>query len=121
MLQGIKAKFYAYIFIFVFLGAGALRGQSYQGGIRGTVTDAQSAAVAGAKVTLTEEATNISRATITDGAGEYVFNTVDPAAYSIVVESPNFKRYEHRDVSVATGQVATVDIQLQLGTVSQSV
>ncbi len=99
----------------------ALWSQSYQGGIRGTVSDTQGAAVSGVKITVTDQATNESRNTITSSAGEYVFNAVDPATYSITAEMPSFKKFVRRDIVVATQEVLTSDIQMELGAVSQSV
>lgn len=106
--------------LFFVLGSLAF-GQSYQGGIRGTVSDSSGSAIAGAKVTLSNQATNELRTTVTSGAGEYVFNTVDPATYSIATEAPSFKKFIHRDVVVATQQTVTTDVQMELGAVSQSV
>lgn len=98
-----------------------LWGQSYQGGIRGTVTDAQGASIPGAKVTLTDQSTNIARNTVTNATGEYVFNALDPATYSVTTESPNFGKYERRNLVIATQEFVTADVQLQLGALSQTV
>lgn len=95
--------------------------QSYQGGIRGNIVDSSGSAVSNAKVTLTNQGTNESRSTISSSSGEYVFNTVDPATYSVTAEAPSFKKFIHRDIVVATQQVVTSDVQLELGAVSQSV
>jgi len=51
------------------LAVSALFGQTYQGGVRGTITDAQGASVADAKVTLTNTATNVSRDTLSNSSG----------------------------------------------------
>src|SRR5712692_1975756 len=71
-----------------------LQSQSYQGGIRGKVSDATGGAIDVAKVTLISEATSISLATLSNTAGEFVFNAIDPATYRITVEAPGFKRFE---------------------------
>ena len=55
--------------------AAPLAAQSYQGGIRGRVSDASGAMVTGSKVTLIDEATHVSRATITNPEGEMVFRS----------------------------------------------
>lgn len=102
------------------LGA-VLDAQNYQGSLRGTVIDASGAAVTTVKITLTDQATNVARSTITNAEGEYVFSSVDPATYSVTAESPSFKKFIHRDVLVATQASVTSDIRLELGTVSQSV
>lgn len=103
------------------LAAFSLCGQSYQGGVRGTITDDQGAAVADVHVTLINPGTAVSRDTLTNSTGQYVFNTVDPATYKIVAEAPNFKKFERENVVIATQQFVTVDVKLELGSVSQSV
>lgn len=96
-------------------------GQSFQGGIRGLTVDTAGGAVAGAKVTLIDEGTNSTRATLTNETGEYVFNAVVPATYTLVAESPNFKKFERKGVVVGTQQFITIDVKLEIGQVTESV
>lgn len=98
-----------------------LSAQSYQGGVRGTVIDAQGASVANARVTLTNQATGVARSTLTNTDGTYVFSDVDPATYTIAAESPNFKRLEQKEIVVGTQQFLTLDLKLEVGNVTQSV
>lgn len=95
--------------------------QSYQGGVRGTVTDPQGALIAGAKVSLVNQGTAVVRSTVTNSDGSYVFSDVDPATYSVIAESPSFKRYEQKGITIGTQEFPTVDIKLQVGNISQSV
>ena len=67
--------------------------QSYQGGVRGLVTDAQGATVANAHVVLTDQATSIKRATLTNDSGQYVFSAVEPSSYTVSVTVPGFQGY----------------------------
>jgi hypothetical protein len=89
--------------------------------VRGTVTDSSGAAIGTAKVTLSDQATGISRATLTGTGGEYSFTAVNPATYSVIVESPGFKRLEKKDVVVNTQEFIIVDLKLEVGDVTQSV
>src|SRR5262245_46475004 len=95
--------------------------QSYQGGIRGAVSDPQNAAVRGVTITLTDQFTGVKRSTITNDAGEYVFSSVEPAAYAVAAETPGFKKFERRNVIVGTQEFLTVDIKLEVGQVSESI
>ncbi|HYP05711.1 MAG TPA: TonB-dependent receptor, partial [Bryobacteraceae bacterium] len=95
--------------------------QSIYGGLRGIVTDGQGAAIAGAKIVMTDEATNLTRSILTTENGEYNFASVTPATYTVITEAPGFKRSERRGVIVATQQAITVDVALELGAVSESV
>ncbi len=95
--------------------------QSYQGGIRGAVSDQAGAVVVGAKVTLADESAGVTRSTLTSETGEYVFNQVVPATYSVIAEAPGFKRFERKGVAIATQQFITLDLKLELGAVTESV
>jgi trimeric autotransporter adhesin len=96
-------------------------GQSFQGGIRGSIADPGGAAVAQAKVTLTDEGTGIARPTLTSTIGEYSFSAVNPATYTLVVQAPGFRTFEQKGVTVATQQFLTLDVKLEIGEVTQTV
>jgi hypothetical protein len=114
-------RFYLAITAFAVLAASTASAQSIYGGVRGIVSDAQGSVVAGAKVTLMDEATSSSRAAVTNGTGEFNFASVTPSAYTVTAENAGFKRIERKGVTVATQQVATVDLTLELGNVTESV
>jgi hypothetical protein len=98
-----------------------LWGQSTQGGVRGTVADSSGAAIGSVKVTLTNSATGEPRSTTTNSAGTYDFEAVVPATYTITAESPSFKKYERTNIIVGTQEFVTVDVPMEVGTVSESV
>jgi hypothetical protein len=95
--------------------------QTFQGSLRGRVTDPKSAPAQSVKVTLTDEATSVSRSTLTSEQGEYVFTAVNPAVYTVTAELPGFKRVDQKDVRVPTQGASTLDISLELGQGSESV
>ena len=101
--------------------ASPLLAQSYQGELRGLVTDSSHAVVRGAKVTLTDEAKHVSRATVSDAAGQYIFNQVDPASYQVQIEGEGFKSFERSGILVGTQQSVTIDVSLEVGNTSQTV
>ena len=101
--------------------ASLLQSQSYQGGIRGRVIDPGGGALAVAKVTLIDEATSVQRATISNETGEFVFNSVDPATYTVKVEAPGFKKFDRMGVIIATQAFVTLDLKLEIGDVTESV
>src|SRR5437588_12384044 len=61
------------------------------GNITGTVTDAQSAAVPGAKVTVVNTGTQVSRDTKTDNHGNFEVRSLLPGRYRVKVTSTNLK------------------------------
>lgn len=95
--------------------------QTTDGGIRGSVTDSSGASITGANVTARNLDTGLSQATVTSDAGVYSVPNLPPGRYSLKVESPNLRTYVREGVTVQTGSTATLDIQLQLGSVTENV
>ena len=75
--------------LLAFVAAVALAGpalaQSFLGTIRGTVTDPQGAAVAGAAVLIVDESTGVPRAVETDSEGRYEATNLRPGTYRVEV------------------------------------
>jgi Carboxypeptidase regulatory-like domain/TonB dependent receptor-like, beta-barrel len=100
----------------------SLRGQStYTGQLSGEVTDSSGAVIAGAKVTLTDEATNVQTSASTDTKGVYVLTGLRPGTYTILAEAPNLASVERKDVVLAVSQQATLNFTLSPGSVTTSV
>ena len=95
--------------------------QSYQGGIRGAISDSTGAGVAQVPVMIVDQGTNVSRATVSNATGEYVFSAVTPATYTLVAEVSGFKKFERKNIVVNTQEFLTVDVKLELGQTSESV
>lgn len=95
--------------------------QSFQGGIRGTVTDSSRAPIDLAKVTLTDEGTGSIRTTVSGSGGEYTFTAINPGSYRISVEKPGFKVFEQKGIAVGTQEFLNVDVSLAVGDVTQTV
>src|ERR1041384_5054053 len=76
-----------------------LQAQVDTGSITGTITDASSAVIGNAKVTLTNEGTSAALSTTADSGGAYTFNPVRIGNYSITVSYQGFQtRSEERRV-----------------------
>ncbi|MGD1072077.1 MAG: carboxypeptidase-like regulatory domain-containing protein [Bryobacteraceae bacterium] len=104
-----------------FVLSGTAYAQSFQGSLRGRVLDPNGAGTPSAKLTLTDEATLVPRATITDAKGEYDFAAVTPATYTLTVEAAGFKKLEQKGVVILTQINSTLDLSLRIGQVSESV
>ena len=107
--------------VFLALAAGTLWAQSYQGGVRGMVRDPGGSVIPAAKVVLINQATSVSRSTLTNALGEYVFGSLDPATYSVAVEAPGFKKMQLDQVVVGTQEFLMLDVNMELGSVNESV
>ena len=95
--------------------------QSNLGSVRGIVMDPQGAAIASANITLTSESTKISRTTVSNGAGEYVFGAVEPGIYDLVVSMEGFRKAESDAIRVDSGNTIPLDVKLAIGSAAQSV
>src|SRR5258708_25356705 len=100
---------------------GSAPAQSIYGTIRGLVTDPSSASVAGAKVALINEGTSEQRSAVSNNLGEYVFSQVIPGTYTVSVETQGFKKVERKGIVLETQNQLTIDLQLQVGNVAESV
>ncbi len=95
--------------------------QSFLGSIRGTVVDPQGAAVKGAAVLITDEATGVPRALETDDQGRYEAPNLQPGMYKVEVMSPSFKKFEKTTVLVRAAGTALVDVALEVGGVNETI
>jgi len=93
----------------------------YRASIQGVVTDPSGAIVEGASVTLKNLETNQTQTSTTNSAGIYNFNALPPSQYSITVEKTGFKKKVLEHVGIIPEQANALNIQLELGEVSQSV
>jgi trimeric autotransporter adhesin len=95
--------------------------QTFQGGLRGTVTDSTGAPIPTAKVTLTDQGTGIERSTVSGSGGEYSFSSVVPATYTVSIEKPGFKKLDRKDLVIGTQEFVIADLKMDVGDVTQSV
>jgi hypothetical protein len=91
------------------------------GRISGTITDSSGAAIAGAKVTITQTSTRQLWNATTDSAGFYVVTSVPVGAYTVQVEANGFRTAEKTGYDLADDGRITADFVLQVGTISSSI
>jgi outer membrane receptor protein involved in Fe transport len=99
----------------------AAQAQAVYGGIIGTVTDPQGAAVANAKVTVLDEGKGTSDTTTTNESGNYSAGHLIAGTYTVRVEASGFKVSEQKGVIVNVDANARVDLQFQVGGTSETV
>lgn len=89
--------------------------------ITGIVSDTTGAAIAGADVTVTNQATGLTRAAKTNADGLYVVLNLPVGTYSITATMPGFKKAVINSVNVDVGAKPAVPIQMAVGQVDESV
>src|SRR5882672_297005 len=98
-----------------------VQGQSTYGSITGSVTDLSGAAIADARVTLTNLGTAEKRVQPTGSDGLYSFVNLIPGSYRIEVEKPGFKRITQEPVVVQVQQSSKIDVALPIGQATETV
>src|SRR5438270_13139262 len=84
--------------------------------VTGQVQDKSGAVVADAKVTLTNEATNVSVDTNTTSSGSYVFDGIVPGTYTITVVAQGFATFTTTGNVLTIAQPMVVNATVQIGT-----
>lgn len=90
------------------------------GVFKGIVTDAQGAAVPGVAVTVTSAELQGSREAVTDMTGGYVILGLPPGTYELKAQLTGFQTFTRPALSLRAGQTITVDVQLQVGELAES-
>lgn len=99
----------------------ALFAQEFRATISGLVTDPAGAPVANAKVTVRSVERDVLYDSATNEAGRYVTRFLPAGQYTLTVERDGFKKVTREGVSLQAADRVSLDIQLQLGTLSDSV
>src|SRR5207247_1127364 len=87
----------------------------------GTIKDSSGAVVPGVTIALTNEATGVSRSTTTSDGGTYSFTSLQPGRYTLTAELAGFRKIERTGVELQVNQRAQIDLDLEIGLVSESV
>ncbi len=82
--------------------------------LNGTVTDPQGAAVAGAQVVITSNATGLSKGTATGGDGGFDVADLTPGDYTVRVSVSGFATSEFKRVRLDVGRASTLDVSLKI-------
>src|SRR5215472_8859661 len=97
--------------------SGDASAQSLYGSITGTVTDANGAVLAGAKVQVLNTATGEVKESTTDDKGGYQFSDLVPAVYKVTITANSFKTLIVDNVKVDAATLRRADAQLEVAKV----
>jgi len=107
--------------LMLFVVAGLCYGQNNDASLSGTVTDTTGAAIPGATLTLTNQATGLSRTANSDATGGYNITAVSPGTYNLSASAAGFKTTIHKGIQLTISQAGTVNIQLPPGAKDQTI
>src|SRR6201987_4621995 len=108
-------RFAVVAFSLLFLAALATPAFAQEATIVGTVTDPSGAAVADAKVTLTNTDTGVSKVFSTNESGQYVAVDIHIGHYDLKVEKGGFKTEERKNMVLQVGDRSRADFALSVG------
>ncbi|MGA7413844.1 MAG: carboxypeptidase-like regulatory domain-containing protein, partial [Bryobacteraceae bacterium] len=100
---------------------GSASAQQVFGSIYGTITDASGAAVANAKITISDPAKGTTSEVTTDAAGNYRKGQLIPDTYKVTIEAPGFQKVVSSDIVVEVDASARFDAALKVGDVTTEV
>src|SRR4029450_1457589 len=89
--------------------------------LRGSVLDAQDAPIPGATITITNQATGVIRQAVSNPDGSYFITAISPGVYELAAEVSGFAKYTRRDVRLDLGRTTTLDVQLRVGALTETV
>src|SRR4051812_42535146 len=104
----------------LFVGTGFAQAVN-NAGASGQVVDPTGAAVTGATVKMTETEKGVPHTTITDADGRYTFPNLPVGPYRLDATMTGFKTYTQSGIVLQVGDRSSIDIKLDVGSVSENV
>jgi Carboxypeptidase regulatory-like domain/TonB dependent receptor len=101
--------------------AGTALAQDPRGLVRGRVTDAAGSVVVGAKVMAVNEETQTRASAESNAEGLYNIPFLLPGKYTVTAELRGFKLYSRSGVQVRVSETTDLNIQMELGEVTEKV
>ncbi|MBI2685740.1 MAG: TonB-dependent receptor [Acidobacteria bacterium] len=95
--------------------------QTITGSITGVVTDASGASAPNVKIIATDTDKNQKYESTTNSNGVYTFTFLPVSNYTVTAEAQGFRRSQVGPFKLETNQTARVDVQLQVGQVTESI
>ena len=96
-------------------------GAQTQSRLSGLITDDSGAVVAGARVIARNTGTGVVNETVTNESGTYQFPVLIPGEYEVTAEMAGFKKVVQSGIVLETGITRTVDLQLTVGALTETV
>ncbi len=111
-----KPAHYVWLFVLLCLGMSGIAAHAQQNSeITGIVTDQTGATIAGAQLTLTDNARGTKDSTTSNDAGYYSFQALNPGTYTLKTVAKGFQTYAADGVVVNVSQTLRNDIKMQVG------
>src|SRR5882724_1375736 len=87
----------------------------------GTITDSSGAVMPGAQVKVLNTATSFLSETVTNSEGSYYVPYLSPGTYRVTIEAAGFKMHVRDGLLLRTNESPRIDVQLEVGSIADSV
>jgi hypothetical protein len=115
--RALSRLFLTVCFLFSFV----LHAQDSRGRIGGSITDPTGAAIPGASVTATNNATGVTAKASSNQDGIFTIPYLIPGVYKVEAESAGFKKFLRDNIQVRIGDSVDLPVTLEIGNVSEAV
>jgi len=119
--EAVMRQVFSFVLACVVSVASSVHAQSTSASVAGRVTDESGGVMVGVALAAIGAETNLRHATTTNNVGEYVLANLPPGPYRIEVEKAGFKKIIKPDVIVHLQDALSIDFQLAVGTLSDTV
>lgn len=92
-----------------------------QASVGGQVTDSTGASLSGARIIVTNIATNVVINGLSNASGAYLVPNLDIGEYTVAVEHDGFRRYRETRLVLNTAENFALNVKMELGSVSETV
>jgi hypothetical protein len=109
------------VLLFSLLLSPSVFGQAVTANMVGTITDSTGAAITQAKVTITEQTTNVSTVRQTNASGNFEFPNIPPGTYTVTAEHDGFQTVTSTNLAVVVNSSVRANLTLPIGTETQHI
>ena len=120
-MKSLSRRIFCLFPVVLLLSISSIWAQTGTTSLHGKVVDSTRALVAGARVTIANQAQGISRNATTESTGEFEFLALPPGTYVLSVEKAGFGKYEQRNLELLVSVPTSVNVQLQVGGITTEV
>jgi Carboxypeptidase regulatory-like domain len=95
--------------------------QSARGSLSGSVLDQSGAAIAGAKITVRDPSTGVTRTTVSSAEGGYSLPELNLGSYDVSASAPGFSTQIQHGVQITIGNVSALNLTLKTGSTETTI
>src|SRR5262245_191210 len=110
-----------FLLLITICSSASLHAQLLRGGISGTTTDQQKAAVGGVRVVVTNVETGVAQNSTTNETGFYRVTAVEPGIYTVEFKKDGFQTSKSGNIEVQASRDTTMNAELHVGAPSSEI